>query len=107
MAAIRRRDTRAEMRLRSLLHAEGLRFRVDYPLRLEHAQPVRPDIVFTRARVAVFVDGCYWHGCPDHYRPARRNTEFWSEKINANRQRDVEANELLDREAARGGAEAE
>ncbi len=89
MAAIRRRDTRVEKRLRSLLHAEGLRFRVDYPLRLEHSRPVRPDIVFTRARVAVFVDGCYWHGCPDHgRRDGGINETYWGPKIARNVERD-------------------
>jgi DNA mismatch endonuclease (patch repair protein) len=53
------------------------------------------DISFTRARIAVFVDGCFWHGCPDHYRPAKRNSEFWSGKIEANRERDKDTNRRL------------
>lgn len=89
MSAIRRRDTRIEKRLRSLLHAEGFRFRVDYPLQVEQGRPVRPDIVFTRARVAVFVDGCYWHGCPEHgRREGGRNQEYWGPKIGRNIERD-------------------
>jgi DNA mismatch endonuclease (patch repair protein) len=89
MAAIRRRDTQIEKQLRSLLHAEGFRFRVDYPLRVEHGRPVRPDIVFTRARVAVFVDGCYWHGCPEHGRRVGGiNQEYWGPKIARNVERD-------------------
>lgn len=94
MRGNRSRDTKPELRLRSYLHALGLRYRVS----------VRPipsirrtaDVVFSSARVAVFVDGCYWHGCPDHYRPAKRNTEFWSEKIEANRRRDAETDRLLE-----------
>jgi DNA mismatch endonuclease (patch repair protein) len=89
MAAIRRRDTRDEKRLRSSLHAEGLRFRVDHPLQLEHGRPVRPDIVFTRPRVAVFVDGCYWHGCPAHgRREGGVNHHYWGPKIARNVERD-------------------
>jgi DNA mismatch endonuclease, patch repair protein len=93
MQGNRGRDTKPELALRSRLHALGLRYRVS-------ARPVpdsrrTADILFTRARVAVFVDGCYWHGCPDHHRPARRNSEFWTEKIQANRQRDTDVDQLL------------
>ena len=96
MAAIRRRDTRVEKRLRSLLHARGLRFRVDHPIRVGSSRPVRPDIVFTRAMVAVFVDGCYWHGCPDHgRRPGGLNQEYWGPKIARNIERDQIHNAAL------------
>ncbi|MFF0118222.1 very short patch repair endonuclease [Micromonospora arida] len=93
MRANKSRDTNPERRLRSLLHKRGLRYRVG-------ARPLRDlrrtaDIVFPAARVAVFVDGCYWHGCPDHYRPARINDRFWREKIEGNRARDWETNRLL------------
>ncbi|HKI18195.1 MAG TPA: very short patch repair endonuclease [Isosphaeraceae bacterium] len=94
MRGNRSRDTKPEMRIRSHLHALGLRYRVSVRPVLTVRRTA--DVVFTGARVAVFVDGCYWHGCPDHYRPARQNTEFWSEKISANRQRDAEANRLLE-----------
>lgn len=60
-----RRDTGPEMAVRSELHRRGLRFRKDLPLRVPD-RVVRPDIVFTRARLAVFVDGCFWHGCREH-----------------------------------------
>jgi G:T-mismatch repair DNA endonuclease (very short patch repair protein) len=53
-------------------------------------------MVFTRTRVAVFLDGCFWHGCPDHHRPSRQNEEFWREKIARNRQRDAETDKLLE-----------
>lgn len=55
----------------------------------------RADIVFSRARVAVFIDGCYWHGCPIHCRPSGRNLDWWRDKIKANRQRDAETDYLL------------
>lgn len=93
MRANKSRDTRPEKALRSAVHALGLRYRVGTrPL-----PKVRrtADLVFTRAKVAVFLDGCYWHGCPEHYRPAKRNREFWEKKINGNRERDVETDRLL------------
>jgi DNA mismatch endonuclease (patch repair protein) len=93
MQANKGRDTKPELALRSRIHRTGLRYKVG----------IRPlpgirrtaDMVFTRARVAVFMDGCYWHGCPDHYRPARRNEKFWREKIDGNRARDAETDRLL------------
>ncbi|MET8251425.1 very short patch repair endonuclease [Micromonospora sp. NPDC005197] len=93
MRANKSRDTGPELRLRSILHKRGLRYRVN-------GRPLRnlrrtADIVFPAARVAVFVDGCYWHGCPEHYRPARVNDRFWREKIDANRARDRETDQLL------------
>jgi DNA mismatch endonuclease (patch repair protein) len=89
MAAIRRRDTGPERAVRSLLHARGLRYRVDLPIRLAGHRPIRPDIVFTRQRVAVFIDGCFWHGCPEHgQRPGIRNGAYWSPKIAGNAERD-------------------
>lgn len=89
MQGNRRRDTRPEKRLRSALFALGLRFRVDYPIRIpKHARPIRPDIVFTRAKLAVFVDGCFWHGCPEHGTSPRRNSRYWTAKIARNQDRD-------------------
>ncbi|MGW3890461.1 very short patch repair endonuclease [Micromonospora chokoriensis] len=93
MRANKGRDTKPERRIRALLHKAGLRYRVN-------ARPLSTlrrtaDIVFPAARVAVFVDGCYWHGCPDHYRPARANDQFWREKIDGNRARDRETDRLL------------
>jgi len=94
MQANRSRDTRPELALRSQVHQLGLRYRVA-------ARPLpsirrTADLVFTRARVAVFVDGCFWHGCPDHHRPSQRNEEFWRTKINGNRERDAETDKLLE-----------
>ncbi len=89
MQANRRRDTVPELRLRRLLHADGLRYRVDHPIRLDGVpRAVRPDIAFTRARLAVFVDGCFWHGCPDHAWYPRSNLDYWRPKLAGNARRD-------------------
>jgi DNA mismatch endonuclease, patch repair protein len=93
MLACRNRDTRPEKILRSLLHASGLRFRVCTRPISEVRRTA--DIVFTRVRVAVFVDGCFWHGCPQHYKVPRTNTEYWVEKITGNQNRDEHTNKLL------------
>ncbi len=93
MRGNRGRDTEPERRLRAVLHSRGLRYRVS----------VRPlpkmrrtaDVVFPGPRVAVFVDGCYWHGCPEHYRPATKNSEFWRTKIEDNKRRDIDTNRAL------------
>src|SRR4051812_18554021 len=88
--ANRRRDTGPERRLRSELHRRGLRFRVDYGIRPDQGRLLRPDIVFTRTKVAVFVDGCFWHGCSDHSATPTQNRDYWAPKIARNRQRDAE-----------------
>ncbi|MCF0093111.1 very short patch repair endonuclease [Micromonospora sp. MH99] len=93
MRANKARDTRPERRLRSLLHKRGLRYRVNCRPLADVRRTA--DIIFSAARVAVFVDGCYWHGCPEHYRPARVNDRFWHEKIDRNRARDRETEQML------------
>lgn len=80
------KDTKPELAVRRLVHAAGLRYRVD--ARPEPDLRVRGDLVFTRARVVVFIDGCFWHGCPDHFIPPKNNAEWWAEKINRNCERD-------------------
>jgi DNA mismatch endonuclease (patch repair protein) len=95
LSRVRRRDTAPEVRLRSLLHRLGLRFRVDHPI--SGVARRRVDIVFAGARVAVFVDGCFWHGCPEHYVQPKANAAWWREKIAANRRRDAETNAALER----------
>ncbi|WP_241153785.1 very short patch repair endonuclease [Nocardioides pantholopis] len=85
--ANRRTDTKPELALRSELHRRGFRFRKDLRLDLGTINP-RPDIVFTRAKVAVFVDGCFWHCCPDHGRPPTQNTGYWGPKLARNVERD-------------------
>ncbi|WP_264000464.1 very short patch repair endonuclease [Mycolicibacillus trivialis] len=87
MAAIRRRDTKPEVELRSILHRNGHRFRKDYPVRA-CGRLIRPDIVFTKHRVAVFVDGCFWHCCPEHGREPSVNIDYWSAKLSGNSERD-------------------
>jgi DNA mismatch endonuclease (patch repair protein) len=87
------RDTRPELAVRAAAHALGLRYRVG----VSPLTGVRrtADLVFPKAKVAVFVDGCFWHGCPEHYRPARRNAEFWTAKIEGNTARDADTDERL------------
>jgi DNA mismatch endonuclease, patch repair protein len=88
MRGNRRRDTRPERAVRSALHRVGLRFRVDLPIQVGGGRSIRPDLVFPRQRVAVFVDGCFWHGCPDHGTRPVTNADYWLLKIEANRRRD-------------------
>lgn len=95
MAAIRRRDTKPEVRLRSILHRLGYRFRKDHPIRIDD-KVIRPDIAFTRRRVAVFIDGCFWHSCPEHGRQPRVNGEYWSPKLEGNVLRDREQTAALE-----------
>lgn len=87
MAAVRRRDTKPELQLRRALHAAGLRYRVDYRLDLPGGR-VRPDVAFTRRRVAVYVHGCFWHVCPEHATYPVDNGEFWAAKLRRNVERD-------------------
>lgn len=75
--------------MRRLLHASGLRYRTNFAL-LPSRRRVTGDIVFTRLRIAVFIDGCYWHGCPKHYVEPKANAEYWRPKIAANVARDSE-----------------
>jgi DNA mismatch endonuclease (patch repair protein) len=87
MSRNRRRDTKPELLLRRLLHAQGLRYRVDYRICVGDIS-VRPDIIFTRDRLAVFVDGCFWHSCPEHANIPTRNQSYWLPKLERNRARD-------------------
>ena len=89
-----RRDSAAEFRLRSELHARGLRFRKDLLIRAGRVR-VHPDIVFTRAKVAVFLDGCFWHACPEHGTVPKSNVTYWTPKLTANTERDLRVNEAL------------
>jgi DNA mismatch endonuclease (patch repair protein) len=94
MRANRRTDTKPELALRRALHAQGLRYRKDYRLDLEGAR-VRPDIAFTARRVAVFVDGCFWHVCPEHGTKPAANTWYWGPKLARNVERDRAADAAL------------
>jgi DNA mismatch endonuclease, patch repair protein len=88
MRANRRSDTKPEMALRRALHARGFRYRKDYRLDLSGGRRVRPDIAFTARKVAVFVDGCFWHACPDHGSKPKNNEWYWSPKLARNVERD-------------------
>lgn len=94
MRAVAQRDTAAELRLRSALHGLGLRFRVDAPPLLSSRR--RADVVFSRARLAVYVDGCFWHRCPEHGTIPKTNTEWWEAELNANVARDRATNDELE-----------
>lgn len=87
MAAIRRTNTKPEVALRSALHRAGYRFRKDLRLQIGSTW-VRPDIVFTRQHIAVFIDGCFWHSCPEHGRAPAVNGGYWGPKFDRTRQRD-------------------
>jgi DNA mismatch endonuclease, patch repair protein len=87
MKANRRRDTKPELALRSALHAMGYRYRKDLRVDLPQRR-VRPDIAFTARKVAVFVDGCFWHACPDHGSAPKNNEWYWSPKLAKNVERD-------------------
>ena len=89
MKRMPRRDSFPELRVRRALHHRGLRFRV------QGALPGRPDIVFSRAKIAVFIDGCFWHQCPDHSSLPKNNAEWWSAKLGRNVTRDREKDEAL------------
>jgi DNA mismatch endonuclease, patch repair protein len=97
MRANRRRETKLEIRVRQHLHRRGFRFRVDYPIRLDGRRPIRPDLVFTRLRICVELDGCWWHGCEEcGYAVAGVNENYWRQKIARNKERDVEQTAALE-----------
>jgi DNA mismatch endonuclease (patch repair protein) len=93
MAEVRQTGTKAEMALRRELFQMGLRYRVNYPV-LKKPRRVA-DVVFPRLRIAVFVDGCFWHGCPLHATWPKQNADFWRQKIETNRQRDADTDGRL------------
>ena len=93
MLGNRHRDTRPELAVRRAVWAKGLRYRVAY--RPVKAVRRSADLVFTRVRVAVFIDGCFWHGCPEHYRAPATNIDYWTAKIAGNSTRDRETDRLL------------
>jgi DNA mismatch endonuclease (patch repair protein) len=94
MRGNRRADTKPEMALRAALHAMGYRYRKDFRLDLP-LRRVRPDLAFTSRKVAVFVDGCFWHACPDHGSKPKSNDWYWSPKLAKNVERDRAADEAL------------
>lgn len=93
MAHQKRQDTKPEVVLRKRLHARGYRFRVAYPV---PGMPRRTiDIAFPRRRVAVLVDGCFWHACPTRGVKPKNNKDWWADKLAGNRARDLETTEAL------------
>jgi len=95
MRSNRRSDTKPELALRSALHGMGYRYRKDFRLDLP-LRRVRPDIAFTARKVAVFVDGCFWHACPDHGSKPKSNEWYWSPKLQKNVERDRAADAALE-----------
>lgn len=93
MAKVRQTGTDAEVALRRELYRRNLRYRVNYEV-LKRPRRVA-DIAFPRLRIAIFVDGCFWHGCPEHASWPKQNAEFWRRKIDTNRVRDEDTNERL------------
>jgi DNA mismatch endonuclease (patch repair protein) len=87
------RDTPCELKLRKLLHRAGLRYRVDYRPIKEVRR--KADVVFTKAKVAVFVDGCFWHNCPTHGTWPKANAQWWRDKLEGNAARDRNTDERL------------
>jgi DNA mismatch endonuclease (patch repair protein) len=98
MLANKSRNTRPELALRSALFARGMRFRVHYPVPANKRRTI--DVAFTRRRLAVFVDGCFFHGCEDRTIPVT-NSDFWRSKIAKNRARDLETVALLEQDGWR------
>ena len=93
MQGNRSRDTAPELAVRKLVHAMGMRYRIN-------ARPLptlrrTADLVFTRQRVAVFIDGCFWHGCPQHYRQPSVNADYWTAKVARNQARDIATDDVL------------
>jgi DNA mismatch endonuclease (patch repair protein) len=95
MRAIKRAGTKPEIALRSALHRLGYRYRKDHRLDLAEGVRVRPDIVFTARKVAVFVDGCFWHACPEHGRQPTVNEWYWAPKLRRTVERDRAADLAL------------
>lgn len=93
MQSQRQHDTKPELLIRSELHRRGKRFRVNRPPIPEMRR--RADILFPRQRVAVFVDGCFWHGCPQHGTWPKANAAWWKKKIETNIARDRDTDQLL------------
>jgi DNA mismatch endonuclease (patch repair protein) len=94
MLSNKARDTKPELAVRRLLHARGLRYRVDHRPIMEVRS--RADIAFTRRKIAVFIDGCFWHVCPIHATHPKANAEYWAPKLARNVERDAEVTVKLE-----------
>lgn len=93
MLSNRGRDTKVELRVRSALHAAGLRYRLQVKVPGSTRRTI--DVAFPKQRVAVFLDGCFWHGCPIHHTVSKTNAAFWADKVATNRERDRDTDRLL------------
>lgn len=93
MSTLARRDTAPELALRRELHRRGLRYRVQMKVPGNNRRTI--DIALTRAKLAVYVDGCFWHGCPEHYSAPRANSEWWRWKVERNQARDRDTDRQL------------
>ncbi|WIM87442.1 DNA mismatch endonuclease Vsr [Candidatus Mycobacterium wuenschmannii] len=93
MSKQRQRDTQAELSVRKILHARGIRFRVD--ARPESDYRCKADIIWRTLHLAVFIDGCFWHGCPEHATRPTANREWWAQKLDSNIERDRRADAVL------------
>lgn len=93
MSRLARRDTAPEVALRQAMHRRGMRFRVQMKVPGNNRRTI--DIAFTRVRLAVYVDGCFWHGCPEHHVRPRANSEWWEWKIARNQARDRDTDQAL------------
>ena len=93
MQLTRGRDNPFEKSVRSLLHASGLRYRIHYPL--PGLKRCTCDLAIPRLKIAIFLDGCFWHGCPIHPPVVKKNRDFWLQKIDRNRKRDAQTTEHL------------
>ena len=93
MQRVRQKNTSAESLLRRELRSRGFRYRIQVPVLVKPRRVA--DIAFIRLRVAVFVDGCFWHGCPEHATWPKQNAEFWRSKILTNKERDRDTDTRL------------
>ena len=94
MSKIRGKNTKPELVVRKLLWHRGFRYRIHFPIQ-GSTKLVKPDIAFPRQKVAIFIDGCFWHACPKCYKEPKSNVDFWKKKIQRNRARDKEDKENL------------
>jgi len=95
MKSNRRSNTKPELSIRSHLHKKGFRFRKDFNINIQ-GKNIRPDIVFTKVKLAIFIDGCFWHLCPDHGHIPKSNVHYWEPKLYKNRNRDIADTILLE-----------
>ncbi len=94
MKGNRRANTKPEALIRASLHRLGYRFRKDTIIKIDKIKP-RPDIIFPQKKVAVFIDGCFWHYCPEHGHIPKSNVQYWQPKLKRNKERDRENTNAL------------